>query len=694
MRAAALFALAVALLCGGARAQPPQPEWWNGRWRQRMLVTVARRPDAPDVGAACLWAHLPVGADRGGQDIRVVGPDGSPVPFGIAGSTPDGRYLVAFQTPQRQGYYAVYFDNPQAGPANYELPQVGLIYETRPLPEGADAGNWTAAQAAIGKSGPPYGASYWNQVFDGVNPFGPQSDYIATYRGYIRCTKAGRYGFATLSDHSSFLLVDDQMVTQWIGPHNIFRGRQGEQSGTIDLEAGVHKFLYVHFAFGGPARAAAAWMLPGESRWEIVPQSAFTPPAEARVYESQRFGQPLCAEFISAAQSYCEAGEAKMVAVRFESRSSVSLGTLVDRYEWDFGDGQTAADSQPVHVYLAPGTYTVTLAITTTAGQRASCSKLLSVQPLWADLNFTQRRLNRFLELVQQYHLEKLPTPSLLAAWAFFKDIEMKDMAFEAARLLDQRREELQPAQLYDVALALGKQYDEKESDPQLAEQYFELAFNTAPPGDLERRFGARFALCEHYYSRVGDLAKAREQYTRLRAEFPLTAPDRRRMALIRIGDTYRDEGKAAEALNAYQEAESDPAYQSKKPPALMAGAFVQEVESYLARGESDEAVKRLDELLWYYPTMRLRGQPALLRVQASLVKGNFKEAKKLADGYLRFGTDPDAVPAVHVAAADACTELGLLEEAAQHYRAVLKDFPESPQAQEADNGLRRLGQR
>ncbi|MTK64044.1 MAG: PKD domain-containing protein, partial [Methanobacterium sp.] len=35
---------------------------------------------------------------------------------------------------------------------------------------------------------------------------------------------------------------------------------------------------------------------------------------------------------------------------------------------WDFGDGATSTDQNPVHVYNTPGTYTVTLTATNMAG--------------------------------------------------------------------------------------------------------------------------------------------------------------------------------------------------------------------------------------------------------------------------------------------------------------------------------------
>jgi len=677
-----LCLLAVACATTGAQADTP---WWNGRWRYRTLFTVG-----PGGSAAHLWLHVRQGADNGGRDLRVIGPDGKEVAFGIMHTTPEGRYLLGIRA-QRQGTYAVYYGNPDARPAQQAAPRAGLIYTTLPMPEDPDASSWAAANITIKKAGAPYGADYWDRVFDAYNPWGPQEDYIAVYDGYIRISKAGKHEFATMSDNSSFVLVDGKPVAEWPGAHNIWSSRRGQHSGAVQLETGLHSFKYVHFAFGGPARGAVAWKTPGSDRFDIMPRSAFVPIVAARPYECQQYGQAACADFTYTPQSYCEAGDAKMTAYRFVSVSGVAPGELIERYEWSFGDGQASTDSQPSHAYTAPGVYPVTLAIISTTGRRASCTKLLRVGPIWNDLRFTLKKRRQFVNSVRRYQLHALPTPALLGAWELFKDMEEEGKAVEAARHLYERRDGLQPEQTYAVAMALAAHYRANDANPKLARQYLDVALSSVPESDHERRFAARFALCDHYYYDLGETDKARQEYRRLRADFPHASPDRRREALIRIGDTYRDEGNAEEALKTYREAEEDAAYVPDKPATLVVGALIHEVQSYLRRGESKEGLKRLEELLWYYPTMRLEGQPALLRVQACLIGADFKEARRQANVYIRIGKDANFLPAVHVAAADACTELGLIDEAIKHYRTVIDDFPEAAEVQEAENGLRRL---
>ncbi len=689
-RAALLAVMLLVTACGAAHGQG-WPPWWDAMWRHRKLVRLDR--GQPQGIGARLWVHIRKDADSGGRDIRVIGPEGEPVGFGIMHATAEGRYLLAFQTPASSGVYAVYYDNPRAGPTNPNPPQAGLLYETRPIPKGANPSSWHAAQATLSAAGPPSGAEFWKRVFDAYNPFGPQSNYIATYRGYIRIPSAGHWSFATVSNHSSFLLVDDQLVTEWVGRHNIRQGRRGEHSGSIYLDRGIHSFHYMHFAYGAGSRGLAAWQPPDTKRWLVIPESAFPPLRGAHVYESERYDQPICADFTVAPRSYCEAGKARMVTVHFSSTSTTAAGGLLDRYQWDFGDGQVSDAPRPDHVFLAPGTYTVTLSITNTGGDRTRCTKTVKAEPIWNDLDFRRHKLEKVWQGVRNYRLEALPTPSLLAIWEFAKNIEHKEKASEAALELDDRRHDLTPVQFYDVAMDIGHYYQEVEKRPDRAEQYLRLAHQSVPESDGLRRFKARFALCDHYFYQMEEPEKARGEYEKLRADFPRTDPRGRRTALIRIGDTYRSEGNAAAALERYAEAEGDPAYQPDKPRAMVVGSGLQQTESYLRAGNADAALGKLDELLDHYPTMRLEGEPTLLRLRTHLLKGNFKGAKKEADTFIAISKDPNSLPAVHVEAAEACIELGLTEEAEAHYRTVLDDFPESPQVPDAENGLRRLGE-
>lgn len=78
-------------------------------------------------------------------------------------------------------------------------------------------------------------------------------------------------------------------------------------------------------------------------------------------------------------------------ALTFTDRSTTGQGRL-NRWLWDFGDGTTSTDRNPVHTFVAAGSYTITLDVTTNLGTHASASQLLVVahdQPPIASFAFS-----------------------------------------------------------------------------------------------------------------------------------------------------------------------------------------------------------------------------------------------------------------------------------------------------------------
>jgi subtilisin family serine protease/chitodextrinase len=64
--------------------------------------------------------------------------------------------------------------------------------------------------------------------------------------------------------------------------------------------------------------------------------------------------------------------------VSFSDQSSDPDGSIVAWY-WDFGDGSTSAAQNPVHSYLAAGSYTVTLTVTDDSGDSASSAQGITI---------------------------------------------------------------------------------------------------------------------------------------------------------------------------------------------------------------------------------------------------------------------------------------------------------------------------
>ena len=72
----------------------------------------------------------------------------------------------------------------------------------------------------------------------------------------------------------------------------------------------------------------------------------------------------------------------------FQNTTTISDGSI-GTYTWNFGDGTISNLSSPTHLYNTPGTYMVTLYVTTDDGCDAQISKIIQVYPIpQANFNF------------------------------------------------------------------------------------------------------------------------------------------------------------------------------------------------------------------------------------------------------------------------------------------------------------------
>ena len=66
--------------------------------------------------------------------------------------------------------------------------------------------------------------------------------------------------------------------------------------------------------------------------------------------------------------------------VSFTNTSTIGSGTI-DQFDWNFGDGGTSTDEDPLHTFTTFGTYTVNLTLTTDMGCIATVSHPVTVNP-------------------------------------------------------------------------------------------------------------------------------------------------------------------------------------------------------------------------------------------------------------------------------------------------------------------------
>src|SRR6202035_4979061 len=81
--------------------------------------------------------------------------------------------------------------------------------------------------------------------------------------------------------------------------------------------------------------------------------------------------------------------------VAFSGGASTDPDGSIASYAWSFGDGSTGSGATPSHVYGKPGTYTVTLTVTDSAGLGATATQTVAVNsPPNSDFSIFAMKVN------------------------------------------------------------------------------------------------------------------------------------------------------------------------------------------------------------------------------------------------------------------------------------------------------------
>lgn len=82
------------------------------------------------------------------------------------------------------------------------------------------------------------------------------------------------------------------------------------------------------------------------------------------------------------------------LTVTFTDLSYDPDGTIVS-WLWDFGDGNTSTQQNPIHTYAAPGSYSVSLTVTDNEGANGTVTKIITVGDLYMYVYDISMSLNR-----------------------------------------------------------------------------------------------------------------------------------------------------------------------------------------------------------------------------------------------------------------------------------------------------------
>lgn len=644
-------------------------EWWNRAWDYRYPVKVDAAGFRSD--AASVSFYHGGRAQKDGADIRVTHSSGRLLPHMVLQAGPGDFIRLAFSSEGKTGTFYVYLSNRRAGPAKYDWsPEGGLILETRKF-KGGYPGNLHSMRQIAGSSGPSFGKAFVKSVFHGFNVFGPDDAYVSIYEGTIQAPSTGRYVFCTSSDDASFLLVDGKEVVSWPGGH----GAVGDtrHNAAVDLDAGAHRFEYLHVNLGGPGIAVAAWQPPGAARiWPIQPNE-FGWPAQGDVGRVEsRVGSSADFQCEVVEEHEYESGR-MAVMVRFKENSENDT----DQHEWLFGDGLVGAGGSVSHVYFSEGDYVAALR----SGQKEVRNRVRVERRWWRAMKGYSSDAAKFTSVAKRYDYSRLSPRALMDAMDFFAAVEEKGEEYRVAAAALERLDEMTPEAAAKAALV----YTDKQrwnDAPKAAD----LLVKVEKVVEKEPQALASVLLAEGdvYFYFLHDNIRALEVYDRIVSRFAGRLKEHTvRIAKIRIGDVYRKEARYEEAQRAYSDAERLKIYKWPEDRlAVRKGALFAEVEQALKADDIETARETLDTLEWEFPGERLRGESSLLRGRLALKQKNYHEAEKQFMDLVNVNPrSPYAADCLHSAAL-ALEAMGNQEEAGKVRERLAAEYPESPHAQ------------
>ncbi len=673
--------IGILALAGYACAAAP---WWDDDWSFRRRIAVGDYEPTGLEGEDVAVVTMPTGGQMtdDGRDIRVVTDGREVLPCRVLRVGPGDEVTVAFALRKGKDAYHVYFGNPKADwPEEVLEIRRGVLQESWKYP-GGEFDTLAEAQAVLARVTEFYGADFRPMIFQGHNPFGPETNVTSLYTAYIDVPRTAEYTFCISSRNGAFLTIDGEELLANGGRHA--PQQDVAIQATTELTKGLHCLKFYHVSPSGDPVVVLAWQPPEATRIWPMGAADFTRVTYATPLVIEERGKAASVDFIPdhAGEAYFR--DRYIQRYVFRAMTSRDLGQGVE-WQWEFGDGVVAQGEEVEHVYLAPGEYTVTLTALNRTDQPSRTQRIVVNRP-WDQVTTTDMdSLEGYFRIVRGYDLTRLDASNLAGVIVLadqFGDGRMLAQAAEAYMAFD-----AVPADTALEAMALYTAHLIGEGQADLA---------AAKAGDLAGRIDQPHVAAGVY------LLSARTQLdsmnspadalgtleVALEAISELPADDLSRELWRGVGDAHRLLGDYDAAQGAYANAEPAGARLPGRE-AFEEGDFARHVESYLDDRDFAAADDYLLRWARQLPQAPLEGYWSLWQVRRCLLAGDNAGAIAEADTLLAVNPGSSYGGEITMLKANAWYRMNDMEQYAQTLRELVEAYPESSYAQQAAQRLR-----
>ncbi|MBB73890.1 MAG: hypothetical protein CMJ75_05180 [Planctomycetaceae bacterium] len=383
--------------------------------------------------------------------------------------------------------------------------------------------------------------------------------------------------------------------------------------------------------------AFLGWSPPGApaGHFSAIPESVYTKPHPATVvvYETREGKQPRFEPDLvdSIWPSDRHEGQYTRVAFRLSNASAFSPAA---RFQWQFGDGQSATGAEVEHVYLRLGDFAVTLVVSDNGTeQRASWPlEIYEIQHVTGDIK--QGRPPEYARIASQYDPATLDSASLKELVHLYAESDRAPDAIRVGQVFVDRFAAAHPEWTPHVQrlMALASLKTGAAGVDQAIASFQDSITDTTPAAEKVDSFAQLIALLgieKQQPQQVPALLKQVEQTTRnSRTTAEVKAAYRR--AINAAGDVALWNNQPQQARNYYRRVEAMRGqFIPSQVRAARVGAFPQSIRSYLAEANYGAALQIVDEWEDKFATEKVKGQTFFWRGAILSARQQYRDASR-----------------------------------------------------------------
>ena len=656
--------------------------------------TVVRRieiPAASEEPIVLVRFHSCELLDRGARGVAVVDADDEPVTFQILKHNEEGETVLAVDGRGASLPLALHYgDDPQTERRKVGHVPISLVMRTFSLQPGHQITQLPQVRSLIDTPRAD-GVMLIPNVYQGHNPFGPDQGYVADVSGLVDIDSNEQVQLFSVSSHQSALSIDDRSVLRTVEAN--VTGDSEEIAKTaipVALAGGRHTIRY-RFLNADDRPVAILGRIDEDGAARMLDGNWFVHHQEASLGRARTDGPSPAMGFDVKSVDHISHDGILYSRIALQPIAPPPDGMA---YRWRFGDGTRSrpADATTTghdnnvateHVYVSAAsgwsTWRVTLELVDQEGD-VEQSAAATIRPTVLQIHgiHDNDRLTRCAQILANVDYTEAGPQLLETLYKFAQNLEFPSLMAPLTSAYVSRYSNRSGDLALDMKYTLAEHLAGSDPDRALA------LFDEVAQSDRQS-WRAACAAAQVLDLMIFDLERTKKLDPRI-GTLAIGRPPRARALLqVRLGDMYRVAGDVEQAAEAYRKVHDR---QQTPDDAQKAGVLDRAYHETAIAYLQQERYPALRDVLFQweadFPMAKLGGDLPLLIGRYFQAVGTHQRAAMEYQTLLKLNPLHHARPEIAFRLGESLTELGRDDEAQIWFAMLIKEYPNSPFAEQA----------